>query len=161
MFSKSTSNNKKLLTTIEDTTIMLLEAWSNQKEFSFIDGCPCYMSFTNNGLVFTAGTCRIEIERIYDVNNHKSIEADGERYEIVFEFSEMDHTVRYPNRILTMNPDGVIMHYVTTGKKTETISIPYESINEVDFFQYETLGVICPLTAGTLTKLVEAMREIL
>lgn len=162
MFSKNSSKGKTYSTTIEETVCLFLKMWDNQRDFAMIDGVPCYMDFTDNGLVFTGGTCRVEIERAVDLERSSyTSNEETRKYEIIFALYEMDHTKRHPYRVLTICDEGVIMHYVKTGKEMDTILIPFEGINEVDFFQYETLGVICPLTAGTLTKLVNEMREIL
>lgn len=70
-------------------------------------------------------------------------------------------TDSYSGEFLRVFSDHSTMELKKTNSNEHYVDIPNETFNEIDFFQYEVLGVINPLQVSVLCKLKDKMKDFL
>lgn len=150
-----TSKERTRLVTLDEAALALVDTWHKQAEYGVHKKLRYTYQFTSNTVSFTYGNCYISASFGLDYSqkersNKVSIEA------LTMNTQER---VSLPFELLSLHKEHVRMTVKGTAGNFEDISIPWSSINEFDFFQYETLGVICPFSASTLTKLTNCLKE--
>lgn len=70
-------------------------------------------------------------------------------------------TSTYGRELLRLYKDFCRMYIKSDGYDGHHYDIPYDTFNEIDFFQYEVGGVTNPLSVPVLCKLKDKMKELL
>lgn len=147
----------------DEITKHVIDCWDSYKEVQYYNGYPLYITRDGNDVQAQYGACELKLSVHYV--HFQEIEEPKELMVFVG-YKEMGNerikgcdyhfcidAVKEVVRLRETQSDG---HY---GFSNYDIDVPFEFMNETDFFQFETLNPVLPISREVLVKLVDIIRK--
>ena len=149
--------------TFEEITKHVIDLWNTASGSQYCNGSMLYIDKTNPGEAIIQ-----YCDTIMTISKHKHIGYDGgvRTNEIRIGYrSTKEPSISTYTDIITILPGKVLLsekkrdedEYVNFA--TYDITVPEELLNEIDFFQFETLNPILPISPTMLIKLYHTINK--
>lgn len=150
----------------DEITKLVIDCWTDFRSCQYYDGIPLYITREGRNTTAQYGSVlmRLEVHTSYDMDDEGNTkEKDVSVYigynELGLESTKhaefLIHVV--PNREIVRLREYKPSH--TYGYDDFGIEVPFELMNEYDFFQFETLNPVLPISREVLVKLIDVIRK--
>ncbi len=150
----------------DEITKLVIDCWTNFKNVQYYDGSPLYITRDGRNTTAQYGTVlmRLEVHTVQNFDkNYKTIREDCSVYIGYNELS--NERTKGCEFHIHVDPKKEIVRLRETkssakyGYDDYDIEVPFELMNEYDFFQFETLNPLLPISREVLVKLVDTIRK--
>lgn len=138
---------KAKISTFEETMRIVIDNWKPSSSNVHIEGIPLYI-VTDRDLI-----------SLYYADIKITIFIDIVRLRFKIQYNTIDDTGNEWNSFEVRVQDEEV-HFRENDKSDPynfNIHVPFDALNEIDFFQYETLNPVLPIEVGTIQKFVKLL----
>lgn len=150
----------------DEITKHVVDCWTNFRAAQFYEGVPLYITRDGRNTTAQYGTVlmRIEVHTVYsrDEFGNKSKEDTS----VYIGYNELgNESTKNAEFLMHVVPSREIVRLRETkpsknyGYDDFDIEVPFELMNEYDFFQFETLNPVLPISREVLVKLIDVIRK--
>lgn len=150
----------------DEITKHVIDCWTNFRDVQYYDGVPLYITRDGRNTTVQYGTVLMRIEVHTSYGRDEFGNRSKEDLSVYVGYNEIgNERTKGAEFIIHIIPSKEIVRLRETkpdnmyGYDEFSIEVPFELMNEYDFFQFETLNPVLPISREILVKLVDIVRK--
>lgn len=146
---------------LDEITLLAIDCWNNFRNIQYYNGIPLYINKDGSECHLQYGTVRMTITKSMNWNS-KSVNVLGSVF-IGYDDLQKPNLRNYETILkIDLRSDKVLLFENKNNNTYRSsmdfdIEVPFDMMNEIDFFQYETLNPVLPISRAVLVKLVQTI----
>lgn len=152
--------------TCDEITKLAIDCWDHFQEVQYYNGSPLYINRDGRDTTIQYGTVQMRIDVQTPIDVHSVKATSPEDCVVYIGYRELgNERIKGCEFCILVHPkkEFVKLRETRTDKNygyyDYDIEVPFDMMNEIDFFQFETLNPVLPISREVLVKLVDTIRK--
>lgn len=150
----------------DEITKHVVDCWSSFRACQYFEGIPLYITRDGRSTTAQYGSVlmRLEVHTCYERDSDGTKTKENTTVYIGYNELGLECT-KHAEFLIHVDPKKEVVRLRETkpshdyGYDDFGIEVPFELMNEYDFFQFETLNPVLPISREVLVKLIDVIRK--